>query len=204
MEYEAIEFHHNYERVASISLNRTARLFHPHVTYGMTSAIEPIGLGPPHPPRRSAVLGPAAVVTMSWSEPRTCSAAGGPRVPDPGGESPGLTFSGFDLPESLAMLRDVVARFVVEQIRPPEEGTGAGGPRPPGRNREGPAKAGPGCRPLVPRRSGRVRRRGHQRLRIGGGVGGGQPAPLLPSGARRRGVRLQPALPDVPGQRGPD
>jgi acyl-CoA dehydrogenase len=32
-----------------------------------------------------------------------------------------LTFSGFDLPESLAMLRDVVARFVAEHIRPAEE-----------------------------------------------------------------------------------
>jgi acyl-CoA dehydrogenase len=32
-----------------------------------------------------------------------------------------VTFSGFDLPESLTMLRDVVARFVAEQIRPAEE-----------------------------------------------------------------------------------
>lgn len=32
-----------------------------------------------------------------------------------------MTFSGFDLPEPLEMLRDVVARFVAEQIRPAED-----------------------------------------------------------------------------------
>ncbi len=43
MGYEAIEFHHSDDRVATITLNRRA-VFDPHVTYGMTSAIEPIGL----------------------------------------------------------------------------------------------------------------------------------------------------------------
>jgi alkylation response protein AidB-like acyl-CoA dehydrogenase len=36
-----------------------------------------------------------------------------------------MTFAGFGLSDELSMLRDLVARFVADRIRPVEEATGA-------------------------------------------------------------------------------
>ena len=100
----------------------------------------------------------------------------------------GMTFAGFELSDELQMLRDLVRRFVAEQLRPAEASLPADARRIPDDVLDCAARSRAHRGSLVHGRAGGVRGRRAVRVRGGRVLGGSLQAPLLlprsPVGAR--------------------